>query len=82
MTATQAEEETWRTHWALGFLGFLSVLGLLAFPLDEPLFLLWFTFAAFFSAFRRLWEPLKYLGLLGVLGLVLAILGIVDVFTV
>lgn len=82
MTANQSEENAWRAHWALGFLGFLSFLGFLAFSLNEPLFLFWFSFAAFFSAFRHLWEPLKYLGLLGVLGLILAILGLVGVFTV
>lgn len=82
ITATQPEEEDWRTHWVLGLFGFLSVLGVLAFSQNEPVFLFWFTFAAFFSAFRRLWEPLKYLGLLGVLGFILAILGLIGFVTV
>ncbi|MFB6153961.1 MAG: hypothetical protein ABEJ27_06885 [Halodesulfurarchaeum sp.] len=52
--------------WLLGFLGFLSVLGFEAFTAHNPVLLFWFGFAGFFSWFRFLYEPMKYVGWLGV----------------
>jgi hypothetical protein len=69
-------------HWMLGFLGLLSSMGFLAFHIGDPVWLFWFTFASFFSAFRYQWEPLRYLGLLGIVGLLVAIAGVLGVFTV
>ena len=70
-----------KQYWMLGFLGLLSLMGFLAFRFGDPVWLFWFTFASFFSAFRYRWEPLKYLGFLGVVGLFVAIAGILGIFT-
>ncbi|WP_256289468.1 hypothetical protein [Halobellus inordinatus] len=68
--------------WPLGFLGFLSLIGVRGIEQHNALFLFWFAFAGSFSFFGYRWEKLKYLGLLGIPGFGVAVLALLGIFSI
>jgi len=64
--------------WLLGFLGLFGLVGLEAFPQDDPLLLFWFVFFGLFVHFGAVRRELRYLGLFGLGGFGLAVLGLAE----